>query len=1033
MKKLIATILVVCNIAGTVSAATVSERFDALEAVLPELEEFCAQLEQYNIPCDYEKLDVEIVKRYIDYGREDISHSKSERAEYTVEILEQLFESTQNDLNSIISGDKSVKSVPKFKSGAIATNGVNFVTNTEGTENEQNIIFLNGMGHFYREMAEEIPNFADIGVNLVHINVSAADLILRPDYFAPDWQAELSGSTKITVSDTRKEGKKGALITGASGGSGRMYQTVSTTAGQSYTFSVWVKTDSVGTAQIRFGSTVLETISSGSNDWTQYTATFTADSATSEIGIYTEGSGKLWADSMQLLNSSGTEKLENGGVELTATNYNGYLISDGELKKQVTDILQSAQDNNVMIMLNIQPHIMPSWLTDDSQVGFVSGARSNQMGFLQYNIGNDGYKKILKAYLQAVATASKGFTSLHSVILSNEGMYKARSSTSTFISGYRSWLEEKYGTASKLSTAWGRTVSKFSNVYFPSDTTAANNVNSVEIMDYDAYNAEVFMDWHEWMSEVLKEINPNIKTHAKFAVGYMLSRSHLGDGVDYERITNSLDYIGYDGGTDLSNLNTDMRLMEDILASMCANKPLINSETHTIPDNEEGVSDYYGPEHSKVTDLELIQGYIHGRTASSLWVWRRGYSGETYTNTIAFRADLIRNVGKTTYDVSANADKIKALQNAEKNVYILWSTVAQRYNDNYINCVKNAYNASLSMGQRVSFVTEKQLADGKLTGNEILILPNATYVLADSHTKLSAFANSGTIIAIGDNLLYDEYKNSKSGASILSKATKLSASASVTDIENALIAACNSKSKHLVYPTTTGGGLVTGLETRFAETADGLYVNIANYTRDDVELKLSSNYYNLQYAEDIFTGEIVDTSDMTLGELETKILFFPNTYKAPDISVQPKDGGVNVTWNKFADNPMCKKVRMAIYVDGELVASENYKNFAYSIDGLTNTSTYDIKVIPGYSNSSYGESVLASVKTTPHASGSGIIVDDRGNGKYSVTNMKNVDSNVTIYATYSNGNRSVLRMLLKAGETSEFELRESAEITVKEK
>ncbi len=1019
MKKLVIALLVMCNTVISVSAATVSERLDALETALPELESLCALLEEYDIPCDYEKLDAEIISRYIKYGREDIANKRSERAEYTVEILEKLYKDAKVNLSEVIDGNKTPVSVPVFKSGTVTTDGVNHIANVEGGENKPQPVFLSGYGHFFGEMSTELPNFSEMGVNFVQVPIPANATVLRPDYFVPGWQFEKSGSTTIGSSDIRKNGSWGAEIKGASGGKGRVYQTVSTTAGSNYTFSVWIKTDKVSKAQIKYGNTVIQEIATGTVDWTQYSIVFTAASDTTEIGVYTEGGGTLWLDGA-VLSGTSANHLKNENFEETATMYNGYYVSDSAVKERVTNILQTAQDNNVMVTFNLEPHNMPEWLTDSAQPGYDSKASSSgQLGFLKYNIGNQTFKDILKAHIQAVATATKGFTSLHSITLSNEGIYRINVNTNTknsFLSGYREWLEDKYGSISKVKEAWGKSfMLGFNFISFPDDATAA----TVESMDYNAYNAEVFMSWHEWMDAELKAINPDIKTHAKFLIGYMLS-NRLGDGIDYERIANSLDYIGFDGGTSLEGLDTDMRLIEDIMSSCCEGKPLVNSETHTIPDTGE-TAEYYGPEQSAVTTLELIQGYIHGRTASALWVWRRHYQWPEYLESMGFRADAVRNISKATYDINRNADKLTALQNAEKNIYMLWSPVAQRYNnDDYIACLKDAYNAALQTGQRVSFVTEKQLASGKLTGSEILVLTKATHLMADSYNHLRTFANKGgKIIAIGTNLTHNELKKTVSSTDILQNAVKLSASADKALISDALQAACEEKGITLVFPTDSDGNIIDGIEARFAETDDGVLVNLANYTRADMNLSLYSNKYNLKYAKDLFTGEIINTDDMKLSQLETHMLFFPNKYENADVQILPSDSAVTFSWNAYPDNPLNPKEKMQIMVNGEVVSVADYNAFTCTVGNLTNSEVYVVEVAPVYKDGKTGTGV--KMMTSPHSGSGEVVVDDKGNGKYIITNMTDSEKSVTAECTDTNGKTVKMNIRLKAGEATEVE------------
>lgn len=169
---------------------------------------------------------------------------------------------------------------------------------------------------------------------------------------------------------------------------------------------------------------------------------------------------------------------------------------------------------------------------------------------------------------------------------------------------------------------------------------------------------------------------------------------------------------------------------------------------------------------------------------------------------------------------------------------------------------------------------------------------------------------------------------------------------------------------------------------------------------------------------------------MTLTQLDTRILFFPNKSEKPDVMVLPSDSSVNVKWNISADNAQKPKDKVVIKVNGQTMGECDYNDLSYSLNGLKNSEIYSIETHIVYVGGQSEE--ILSFKTSPHKQKDMVVADDKGNGCYIITNMADVEKNVTVEAVYSNGNKSAVQMRLKAGEAAELKLFSSAEITVKE-
>ena len=84
--------------------------------------------------------------------------------------------------------------------------------------------------------------------------------------------------------------------------------------------------------------------------------------------------------------------------------------------------------------------------------------------------------------------------------------------------------------------------------------------------------------------------------------------------------------------------------------------------------------------------------------------------------------------------------------------------------DDYPRIVKAAYTALTFLGEPVTFVTERQLAEGTAAAVQAIVLPQANHVADATVAALIQFvAKGGKLIAVGDgNLGFDEYNRKRS-------------------------------------------------------------------------------------------------------------------------------------------------------------------------------------------------------------------------------------------------------------------------------
>ena len=158
-------------------------------------------------------------------------------------------------------------------------------------------------------------------------------------------------------------------------------------------------------------------------------------------------------------------------------------------------------------------------------------------------------------------------------------------------------------------------------------------------------------------------------------------------------------------------------------------------------------------------------GAVHGRTLSTVWVWESGGPGSTLYHSVGWRPDLVAAMGRTNLDLNRLAYEVTALQNAPAQVAILYSKSSHIFDyRNVTETMYDAYQYATHSGQRVDFVTEKDIAEklgtsNKLEGYKMLILPKTSRVPGETFEVIRAFQkNGGEVVILGlDSLWFDGY------------------------------------------------------------------------------------------------------------------------------------------------------------------------------------------------------------------------------------------------------------------------------------
>jgi hypothetical protein len=351
------------------------------------------------------------------------------------------------------------------------------------------------------------------------------------------------------------------------------------------------------------------------------------------------------------------------------------------------------------------------------------------------------------------------------------------------------------------------------------------------------------------------------------------ARTALTWGVDPERFAE----FSQLSGNDAFNLlhHNDATIVEkmkwyDFLFSL-NRMPIFNSEDHIIEDRARN----YVPQQAIHARADMWQGAVHGRTATTIWVWERTHDRNSdFAGSILHRPDVISAVGKTNLDLNRLAHEVTALQNEPSRTAILYSNSAKVFDNQYINTVAKVYKGLIYNGAKAGFITEKQLAEGAFGSYRIIIVPAAIHIIPETLTAIRRFiANGGKVLIIGeDSLSRDFYGRVITKADrefVMENSTVLNNAAALTELDiwriirNTLLE--NGLGRVTLRDNNTGEP-VHGVEWLSAEYNRRLLVNICNYEWGDSKfVSVFINDRPVGTVRDLITNNVINTGSMELA------------------------------------------------------------------------------------------------------------------------------------------------------------------------
>ncbi|GGE01430.1 S-layer homology domain-containing protein [Paenibacillus nasutitermitis] len=869
----------------TPSKADLHARFDQLAARMPGLDQLLADAKARRIPTDYEQINASVIRKFLTYGKDDADHNMQERSIYVAEQLEALYDEAVDRLQGYLNGTLSARTVPRYKTGVErpSIQGRSFIAETTEAGTDQpnkSKVFFTGYGHF-NQVRKDVAEFEDLGTNIIQIEIGP-NSIIKPSIWEIIRASGVQGNIQFDA-NVKHSGDASMKLTNQSVMTPQVYlavkQGVTVQPNTSYKFEAWVKGEDVNQVWFLGGASWLSrhAFPNGTYDWQKVTAEYTTgpDETWLEFLILSEDrTGSLWVDDISMTaEGSVVNMLDDPGFEEstnTEVTDKGYTVSTSAIRNDVQKVLQEASDHNVAVNLLLSPHYFP-----DFALAKWPELKSNNPHFLKFNLDSPKAKEIMSDYLKTIIPMVKDYPSLHSVTISNEAAYESNRD-SQHLPKWHAYLRQLYDEKiEKLNALYGTSYESFDQVPMPSSYTP-----SVYYYDWTKFNNDLFSGWHRWMVDIIQGIAPELPVQVKIMGETLTAVPDMswGVGVDLEQFGEFTQINGNDNNN-LLGKGPDGFLRElkfyDLQSSLKA-APGLNSEDHIIADRDER----YDSRQADHTRTVLWQGAMHGLSGAALWVWERSYDKNSdFYGSLLHRPDVVSTVGKTNLDLNRLANEVSAFQDDEPKVHILYSLPSTVYAaPTYMDALYRAYKAASYSGQKVGFMSEKQIREDGLGSTSVLIVPQATHVEASTLQGIHQYAaGGGTVLLMGDDSLqYDDRKqpqNAQLHLELLDNSTVLPADVSAIAMRDQLFdiyEQLNLDQVLLIDRDTDKP--VMDVEWRSVLQDGKRLINIANYTEDVKKISIMINGQPAGELTDLLGGANYDASAMDLQLLRPYLL-----------------------------------------------------------------------------------------------------------------------------------------------------------------
>ncbi len=489
-------------------------------------------------------------------------------------------------------------------------------------------------------------------------------------------------------------------------------------------------------------------------------------------------------------------------------------------------------------------------------------------------------------YIRYLAGHAAKYKSHMGFALHNEVSY-GFCSCSRGLRDFKKAMREKYGTIEKLNSQWATNYQSFEELMVPK----SRDGNKGHWYDYNVMHLTKLPKRIKWMADQCKAVDPRKSwcyTKLLHTLGF---HDYCGDGIDREAMGDVVDlwefdaYIWYGRSGQFAFSPWGEIGPDDLFRSLDPSKGMMETEFHMIPhDSWERINQDHIKACFWITSVHGVDGF-------NIWIWERpGYNGSN-GNPIDEHADRTHAFSTAALDLRRLAKYVTAIPAQKSEVAILFNNACQILVDNQWNKLMDVYRGFYWLNTPpTDFVTDRQIAAGKLDQYKLLVVHTTPYILPETMAKINGFVkNGGTVVLTLDSAKWDPYGKPLALAGLLAGPREKTPEGYLTrygkgrvyyvggdmNMEqwtryfNKVYAEIGVKRGKL-FLTDGSGRPMVGVENREAEVDGKRIVYLMNITCSPVEIPLKA--VSSGEIEELITRKILPGNTLTLKPLVPNLL-----------------------------------------------------------------------------------------------------------------------------------------------------------------
>lgn len=739
----------------------VNEKLAEFKTRLSNVQKTKEELVKKGISTDYLDVDIFTVERFSEYIKEDAENNYYDEMNYTIDCIDELLSGLETLSVDYLSGAKVSPYVPRLANTETKVSGRNLIgTKNYNGEKKEEPVFLTGYGVF-QDATGDWENFESMGANLGNLaEISPAMIISKPGY-PSCWKFILSDKSNVTVgkeTDKPINGKSSLNITAEAGGS-TFEQFVMLEPNTEYEYGMTVDTDKANSVRFvlaeRDGSFADAKYVNAVGKKT-YSNTFKTGAGYKRhafIVMLDLKTDKTVIDNIYVKRKGDGENLiKNGGFEYYTEPCaeNSELAVDSVYLEYVQDSLDRARRLNVPAVLDMTLHDFPSFV----KVAYPE-ISAKYSPYAPVNFHHPKVREVLDIYYKNVLPVVNSYSDvITTVCYLNEPEFDTLVNREYFTPLYRDYIKEKYnGDIAYVNKIYSSEYADFDALEMPKEYSS-----TAYYYDFKQFNDSIMIDFQKFITQNAKRYAPNLKIHYKTMVsnGYSEMKSFMGMGdVILEETSELSDIFGCDAYACYTRANQPVqgKMMAYRYMMSVADKPIVNSEDHIMPDNFKN----FDRKIAQFNAADIWNGAVYGRSQSVLWLYARTYNTASYRYcALLQRPDCISKIGKASLDLQRLSNEVSALLNKKSDVGILFSEPSRMYNLASMNTAYNIFTSLLNNGKKAEFISEKQIE--KINDYKILFVPGSTHVTKETLKAIYDYSeNGGKVVIFNDeSLKYSE-------------------------------------------------------------------------------------------------------------------------------------------------------------------------------------------------------------------------------------------------------------------------------------